>query len=297
MRYKTINNSILILVVILTSVFLNCPVVQAESLKSNKEFFETKLEEYKKWLAYTNISSVIAVDSLEIKSDKVSLRLKMPDKHNWIRLNEYTSKNYHKPIADILFDQFLFQADLEKEQLVIKVDGIDALVFIYYENNEIMTEMPKKMGPVSSSLDIPIDDLKILSSNISLQSKKMLSEIKRILKEELRKYFASYKTKYSDYKFDIIYDVGSKLEVDIRNIASLVLEDEKYFERIIINFRFNQEQDAINIQFSVLGKYAAGIIWSPKESRYEDMSIDYADQLKKFSSKLTTEINSILNNS
>ena len=287
---------IFILSIILLNIFIAFQDAQAENLKSYKVFFDEKLEDYKKWLEHANLSNIISIDSLEIEPDKLFLRLKMPDKHNWMRLNEYISKTYLKQLSDILFNQFAFQADLKKEQLEIKVDGTDAIVLIFYEHNKIVTRMPKKMGPVSSSLDIPIDDLKISSTKtVSLQSKKILVDIKSILKKELNRYVQPYKASDSDYQFDVILDIGNELTINIKNVKKLILNENDYFERITISSQIWEENNMLRITFSVYGKYAAGILWAPKESRYKSMEPDYAKNLEEFNSKLATFINSVLN--
>ncbi|MCI5178471.1 MAG: hypothetical protein D3911_03950 [Candidatus Electrothrix sp. AW3_4] len=284
-----------ILSILMLNLFVTFYAAQAENLKSYKIFFDEKLEDYKKWLEHANLSNIISIDSLEIEPDKVFLRLKMPDKHNWIRLNEYTKKTYQKELADILFNQFAFQADLKNEQLDIKVDGTDAVVLIFYENNNIVTRMPKKMGPVSSNLDIPINELKISSDSISLKEKKIISDVKNTIKNELRKYAEPYKARSSAYKFEIVSDIKDQLVIEINNIKKFIIGEDDYFERIKITSHIWQDNDSLRITFTLYGKYAAGIIWAPRESRYKDMEPNYSGKLKKFISKFETIIYSTLN--
>lgn len=285
--------------ILFTLVFNVCTTVQANDLREYQEFFDDQLQGYKAWLMETRLSPIITVDSLVVEAEKVFLLLQTPDKRNWARLDEHFTNNYDKSLGEVLFDKFLFQADLEENQLELEIEGADAFILVYPEMNKLKTEIRTKMGPVSDELEIPIGDLK-LSRSVHLQTSKMFPEVKQILIQELEQYFESYDahlrfTKLlAKYKFKG-YDIeDKKLSIVVSNVVDLIL-DEGYFEHIQIDFQFRQEQDILHIKYDIEGKYAAGIFRAPYESRYHDMQKKYAEQLDKFKKlEFKSEVNKIL---
>lgn len=280
-------NQILILIFLFWIIPINI-MAQDDDLKKYNKFFFSQLDDYKKWLDYTNISEVINVDTIEIKQDKLFLKMKMPDKHSWNRLMEVSGD-----IPALIFNKFIFQMDIDRKQGEIEIDGKDAVVYISYYSNQIDIEMQEKMGIVSDNLNIKLKGIKLSNDTIAIEPDKAIEEIKKRLEKGFEEYFKKYKARFGKYGFNKILNFENELVFEISNIKDVVLQ-EGYFEYLQIRFILVEKEGNVKLFYSINGKYGAGIIWAPKDSRYRDMEPENAEKMRKFNLKVKSKINEIL---
>lgn len=272
--------------------------LKAQDLTKDKHFFEEKLEDTKEWLSSSKLDLVIKINKVEVSSEKVIVKMNIPDYSNWNNLDEKIKEENENKIglSETIFKKIVFQMDLENEQLEIEFEGADILIVVTYFDNAIQTEKMQKMGIISDKIEVPINDVKLDKRTYKNVSKDSITVIKSMLKKGLQEYLKENETYFEDYKFDIILDIRSQLVLEISNISKVIITDESYFEHIRLDFQFNKEEDKISITYDIKAKYAAGIIWAPRESRYKDVDPKYSESFKKFSDKLKNQINQILTN-
>ena len=277
-------------------------LTKGQKLTKYNDFFISKIPEFKTWLYHSNLNNVLIFDTITVKDNKVNLLLrisennKLRDKANFFILSETLQKTHKKSVSRIIFDKFLFLMDLKKGQAEINIDSRDAFIDIWYENNELIIDVLDKMGEVADGHKIRIKALKGINKNKDITSTETINIIKSKLKRELRKEYEKFEATFENYNFTILSELDNELIIEIDNVVKLIIQDESYFEHISINFQFSTDNNNVKIDYVIRAKYGAGIIWSPKNSDYYDITPEYQIELEKFNIKLKNQINNILTN-
>jgi hypothetical protein len=277
-------------------------LTSAQDLTQYKDFFISKIPEYKEWLKQSNLGHVLSFDTIKVKTDKVHLRLKVHDKKqnkicdkaNYLALNDTIEKQYDKTVSYILFEKLIFLMDLNKEQIEINIDSKDAFIDIWNENSRLIVDIVSKMGEVADGYRIEIKEIKGLNKTSCTKTNGTINAIKNKLGKKLEKEYEQYEAFFEDYDFDIVSRLGNELIIEINNVVKLIIVDESYFEHIEIKFEFTEEDSVVKIDYLIRAKYGAGIIWAPKSSDYYDVSPKYQNELEKFSIKFKNKIDKIL---
>lgn len=266
---------------------------QSEDLTLHTNFLETRVDTINLWLSNNNIpTNLLTAKSVSVKKNKVTLLMKVKDKHHWNRLNIENKSSYRKSFHRILFEKFAFQSDLQRSQLEIEIEGIDAIIFLYFEHTEILEEIMEKMGEVADNHEIPLKDISYLMRSDSITTNRV-KDIKTTITTALDEYFRPYTTEFNPYNFNIISSLGNELIIDIRNVKNVIL-DAGYFEYIRISMEFREKPNNIELKYRIWGKYGSGILWAPKRSDYIDMEPAYTAELNEFSLIFKNKIHNIL---
>jgi hypothetical protein len=273
--------------------FLALASVQCQDITSKKEFFESRLVDYSTWLKNTHLATIISLDTLSVLPGKVILNLKIKDKHNWERLVSIGDSAYHQSVPGSLYNHFAFTMDLKDEHAEIDIDATDATIIIQRKDGNIKTELWKKMGEISSDVDLPIEGLIDISNINTFQSNKSIEALKAIIQKGLKNYFVKYKAKMEEYQCVPLYELDNSLIIGVNNIVDAVLK-EGYFEHLQFNFNFSQQPGKVLVTYEMFGKYGAGMIWAPQNSRYHDMLPKYQEQFKLFNLIISNEIGKIV---
>ncbi|MEO6733284.1 MAG: hypothetical protein ABIN01_18820 [Ferruginibacter sp.] len=280
--------------VIFVFIFFNITTVYSQNLVNNEAFFKSKLSVYRQWLQNTNLNKIINADTVIVGPEKIFLKLSIQDRYNWERLVHITDSSYHLSIANTLFNQFVFEMDLKRSQGEINVEAVDVTIIIKNENGKTNIDFWNKMGTGSSNVDIPIDGLKDLNNINTFVSNKSVEVIKTNLQKELYTYFKKFKAKLENYHFELIYQLNNTLIFEVSNIVDAVL-NEGYFEHLQFNFHFTKQKEKTEVKYEFFGKYGAGILWAPQDSRFSNMLPKYEDRYKLFNFKISNEIGRIIN--
>ena len=281
-------------------------LISAQNLTTHNNFFKSQIPDFKIWLAQFNVKNttnfnapVLSFDTISVyKETQLLLKLKVLDKENWLELNKRTDSLLDKNLSEILIEKLAFQMDLKQEQCLIKIDGLDVKLSIKNKEGKLTTKLMKKMGEVSDGHIVPVGDINNLRVGDKLVIKETISTIEERLEKGLDNYFKKFETTFSKYNFKVLSNLNNKLIIEINNIHECVISENDYFEHIELNFTFSvlneNNNNSINIQYSINAKYAAGIIWSPHLSDYHDANSKYPDEMRKFNLRLKTQIDKII---
>lgn len=279
-------------------------ISKSQDLNRHTDFFVSKIPEFKEWLIHSNLADVITFDTIKVKDNRLDLMLNcydksrnvIADKANLDSLNSKLQRLYLQNYGEILFEKLIFLMDLEKEQARIEINCNDVIVIITMREGELKTFPMTKMGEIADGHRIAIGDIKGINKTGSASVNETITAIRTKLITELKKEFSQYEVIFEDYVFEIFSELNNELIIEISNVAKLVIKDQSYFEHIRIQFKFTPVDDEMKIDYTIRAKYGSGIIWTPKNSDYYDMTPKYQDDLEKFSTKLKNRIDNILKN-
>ena len=264
-------------------------VLRAQQSSRNNDFQSAQLDNYRSWLIYAKLDNILSAESIEKVNDVYVLNMNIRDTYNWDLLISHSDSAFKIYLPEILFDKFIFQMDLLPVNGKIRVEAKDAAIMIESKGAELSVEKWKKMGEPSGHDAIPFAGLIDIGNMKTATSKKPLDDVKNLIQSGLKNYLVKYKAKMEDFRFEVLYQLDNNLILEVSNIVNAVL-DEGYFEHLRFLFNFKQEDGLIKVTYQVLGKYGAGIIWAPKDSRYHDMIPKYEQAFKRFSLVISNQI-------
>jgi hypothetical protein len=129
------------------------------------------------------------------------------------------------------------------------------------------------------------DGIGNLNETHTWESNKDIRSIRAAIKADLQKYFDDHKPRFASYYFKDHSQNNNSLELEIINSVGAVTND-RYFEHIVISFTFKKNGKGTTIIYEMEGKYAAGILWAPYQSRYRPMKPKYDEQIRNFTKEI-----------
>ena len=103
--------------------------------------------------------------------------------------------------------------------------------------------------------------------------------------------FSSDKAKYKP-----IDTYGNYIDFTVHNITDEIIKDLfiGYYEFITIHIKITQVGENVEINYSIQGKYGAGIFSAPRECDYDDMEHDYKTYLDRYNNLIKIKIRNYL---
>lgn len=265
------------------------PIAKAQTNEQDI-FIRTQLATYRDWLSYNQLSKLVRADTIRNDSEQYTLTMTIASKQDWEQLTKIFDTLYHQSIATLLLKRLKFQLDMPNDAVAINIDAPDATIIITQKDKKVSAETWKKMGMEATTTPLSVFyEITNIDLPTTLVSNRSTEDILQRIKSGLPVFFQKYKPRIEQSKFDVIYNNGNYLIIEVNNIVSAVL-DEGYFEHLTLTFEFKFADQKTSVTQDIEGKYAAGIIWAPRSSRYKDMTPKYTKQLKRFSMILTTKI-------
>lgn len=195
-------------------------------------------------------------------------------------------------MATVLYNRLSFQLDKANCSIVTKTQ--DAVINIRQINNVVDTETRKTLGPGELFTPYTFDKLKDLNDTRSWKTNKNMAVIRKLLLDDLKRYFNQFRPALSSqYHFEEFTQSDSSLVLDVMNAVNAITR-EGYFEHIQIVFTFNKLENGTNLTYMMEGKYGAGIIWAPHQSRYRPLKPKYQEQIDLFNNKIGNRIYKLL---
>lgn len=306
MLYKRIFCFIVIFLFAKTSFFAQ------GDLREDIDFFMVQIEEYKAWLEYAGLASVLRVDSLSINKSKLVMYLGSPynDTYNkdnpdslmvaWEKLKTNFQAKNQKRLEEELFNTFFFQMEVGRDSAEIVITGKNPYNFtvsVNYNYHSITVDerlaMAKNMRGI---IVIAADKLqpKIRTMNDTLNDR-VLANVRQEISDYLVNYYQQQGTPVL-YTADveILRNYEHELIFEVTNISHEILHDIGYFEYIRITVNVKQQGNDVAISYDLQGKYGSGIFRAPRKANYKSMDIKYADYLKDYEIRLVNKIRNIL---
>lgn len=266
----------------------------SQSLNNSNDFIKKQLPVLNEWIErHLENDSLVKIDSAEILQNTVKLKGRIKDKMNWEILNQKSDSIYNIKFGSILFEKVAFLCDLQFKDLEFELQGADTYVFLKFKEGKVEEAFMDKMGEIADNNTIPTGNLSDLAFSNKEISGKQVNTIKDLFIQKFKNYFIAYKAKFEKYRFQVVTKLDNRLIFDVDNVVNAIL-DEGYFEHIRLSFTFTQTPQFLNVSYTILGKYGAGIIWAPKRSDYSNMDPKYAEYLTDFSLKLQNLIHDML---
>lgn len=273
----------------------------SQDLTKDVGFFMKKSKEYQEWLNATQLSTVLKVDTIKVRKDKLYLFLKvfdekegkLCDKTNYDILSDSISIKYQQSLSNLLFEHLCFLMDLKHEEAEISINTRETFIDIAYEENKLFVDTIYKMGEFEDGYKIAIKNIQGINSS-NTKSKRTISFIKRKLDKKLNRFFKKDKAYFVTYGYEVVSRLDNEFIIEVSNVKNIIIKNGGFFEYITISFEFEIIEGYVIIDYSIKAKYGAGIIWAPRSDDYYDMYPKYQEHLERFSLRLKNKVDSIL---
>lgn len=265
------------------------------NLAEHGDFLLKKKADYSSVLDSLGLSGIFKVDSFQIEDNSLKANIFCNSKRQWNMLaKDWRSSESGLPISQTLMQKLSFVTNVETKQLRIEIDCSDAEVLIAYRGNVTTTKVIDKMGGVTSEpvLAMPQAPSPVSGTLIFTCKSKEKDAAYKYLYNNLKKYFSGYAVKFAPYNCEE-FPTDELLRIDVSNVTKVVI-DKGYFERLTVLISIDNTGPNCVLHYAVWGKYASGIIWSPVDDRYSNMSPAYTDQLVSFNDKFKSKLYQIL---
>ena len=281
---KIISTAILLL-------FSNLAISQ--DLLKDSIFFYKQVKEYQTWLYKTEFFNVISFQEIEMKSDKIILDLSLTSDLEWFGLK----KTYHgdnlNAIPELLFARMVHLFEIPQENAEIRLtDYKNYFVNISYQNNKLVVIEPNPKGLVKNDIIIPIikiNALQIGTTQDVIESN--VDKVKYIIETYLHGLYKNKTARFSNATVKIWQDENT-VYANISNITKEIIYDDfvGYWELIDIVIKIEQVDNKVKIDYTLQGKYGAGIFTAPRQNDFIDMERDYKSFLDSYNDQLKFNI-------
>jgi len=267
-----------------------------KDLTLSGSYFKLKLGEARNWVSNNEtLRALLAIDTLAVTRDSVILMIKGPDllTQQSGELPEDSVKRLD--VYRATFDRLLFINELLPDQLKVEAETPTKLMLFYMKDGVFLhSEMQKMAIDSVASPSVPTASFTLPVENDKIRTSKTIQQVKRLLTGRLRDHFRQYKTNFQPFNFNIVYNVGNEMVIEVKNITNLILE-QNYFEFLRLQFVLGQQASDVEVTFGINAKYASGIIWSPRSSEYKDISATAPEKMTDYYLQFKSLLNTILN--
>jgi hypothetical protein len=277
--------------ILLLTFFLFTSTLFAQNLPDS--FVAIQSKDYHSWLAAKNLDKYIEIDTLVQNDTGVVLNLKVDGIKNWHRLANFVDSAFKIELAKVLYNRLSFQLDNATCSIVIRME--DGIIQIRMIDNVLNTDTRRTLGPAGPTFTpYTFNNIKDLNDTRSWKTNKNMAVIRKLLLDDLKRYFNQFRPALSSqYHFEEFTQSDSSLVLDVMNAVNAITR-EGYFEHIQIVFTFNKLENGTNLTYMMEGKYGAGIIWAPHQSRYRPLKPKYQEQIDFFNNKIGNRIYKLL---
>jgi|GEM_PF-2158510 len=289
---------ILIFIVNLTVfVTVKLPAQPTIHLEDHVLFFEKLTDQFRVVLDSSGLSEVVEIDTVAISAKKLVFKFIIPDKANLSSLNRTLDSLTGQAFEAVMFDKAQLLSDLPAQNIRLSFSGKDAVINVESgpKNNGLVTSIKDKMGETSDGIILPLNGLKLNISQISTDRNGSFKEMKKLLTKGLASFFKQKNSSwFQSSNLEVVSDFKpDELVLRVTNAKDIVLK-LGHFEYLRMSFRFSVENEQLQLNYTVDGKYGAGILWAPFDQDYYPMSPKYEAELRFFSSEtLKTTISNI----
>jgi len=278
----------------ITFIFLLfCHLAISQDLLKDSVFFRKQVKEYQNWLYKTEFSNVVSYQEIEIKSDKVILDLSINSDLEWFGLKKTYNSNNSNAIPELLFSRMVHLFELPQENAEIRLtDYKKYFVNISYQNNKLVIVEPNPKGVVKNDITIPVVKINSLQTKTTQDIvENNVEKVKKIIETYLRNFYKDKTARFSNATVKIWQDENT-VYANISNITKEIIYDSfiGYWEIIDIVIKVEQVDNNVKINYTLQGKYGAGIFTAPRQNDFIDMERDYKTYLDTYNEQLKSNI-------
>lgn len=265
----------------------------SQNLTKDAIFFNKQAKEYEKWLLESDFKKIVIYQEIEITNDKIILNLAINSDLEWFGLKKSYNPENSTAIPELLFARMLHLFELPNECAEIRItDYKKYFVNIAYKDNKLVVIEPNPKGVVKNDITIPvvkINNLKKQTTQDVIESN--VENVKNRIEAYLKKYYKEKTARFSNAKVKIWQDETS-VYANISNITKEIIYDNLlgYWELIDIIIKVEQIEDNVKINYTLQGKYGAGIFTAPRQNDYMDMEKEYKAYIDSYNEQLKANI-------
>ena len=267
--------------------------VFSQNLTEDSVFFRKQVSAFNEWIKETGFDKVLDYENLEIDSDKVILRFSLKSDSDWFGLKKAYNAENPNSINELLFSRMTHLFELPRENAEIRLsDHKNYYVNISYLANKLNVNEPSPRGLVTNSIDIPIIKInKLHTKKTNDAVVDNVEVVKNIIDNYLRNYYKVKTARFSKANVKVLQDENS-VYAKINNITKEIISDGLigYWELIDIVIKVEQDSSVVRINYTLQGKYGAGIFLAPRQNDYVDMERDYKSYLDTYNEQLKSNI-------
>jgi hypothetical protein len=265
----------------------------SQDLLKDSIFFQKQALEYQNWLLGAGISKIVKYENMEMLSDKVILRFELKSDLDWLGLKKSYNDSSPNSISELLFTRMIHLFEVPQENAEINLtDHKNYYVNISYKNNKLLVVEPNPKGFVTNNLIIPVVKINKLKKECTQDVVESNVEfVKNIIEDYLRNFYHNKTARFSQAKVKIWQD-DNTVYAKVSNITKEIIYDSfiGYWELIDYVVKVEQVENNVKINYTLQGKYGAGIFVAPRQNDFVDMERDYKMYLDTYNEQLKSNI-------
>jgi hypothetical protein len=266
----------------------------AQFSDSDTLFFRETVLDFQAWLVTTKAADALTAKDFHADNQRVTLELTSKSRLEWLTLRNTYFDNFKEHIGEELLRTMAFQFEVPLDSAAILITCIadDYTVQVTYQEGKFVAKELFGLDiRMKGAANIVFEGLSTgMTSPIIAKNKDEddIEVLKGRLIEHLQGYYENKAQFWGREASVDVLELDNEFTIEVTNISKEILNDFSigYFEQILIEISMKPEDEDILINYDFRGKYGSGIFIAPRRTGYKDMSIKYADYVKRYDKKL-----------